>query len=313
MNSFANPSFESPRQGKTTSQKSETSLPESVLSTKSQTVMSQQTSALKVEPEELKMTSAERVPHPSQRQLPIPAPSQPEQYRAIGLIQGHYQRSSDQLNRGNLLTADGTLINAVMLGRVIGLFKKLIDLEEPHLWVVYPRTRDDEQQLHVQIVGVWEPETLCKDEPQPLANSDDQTLIKHGYFSVRGEVIFASAEKQMVIVKIRQAPKQEQEKPKFFKLILRGTLPARPVSRFWDLKVELQGNDLVIQEATDLGFIKNKKSFNNRKKTLTNSRSRKPFNNSRSLTRSYPENKSQQPQEIKFTPKPSKIIKKKID
>jgi hypothetical protein len=93
------------------------------------------------------------------------------QYRAIGLVRGQYQPSEEQLNRGMIVTDDGATIEAVLLGRVTSLIKKHIDLEASHLWVVYPRTRQSYEAredspessdggLHLQIVGVWEPETL---------------------------------------------------------------------------------------------------------------------------------------------------------
>jgi hypothetical protein len=111
-----------------------------------------------------------------QRCQPIAPPSEPMQYRAIGLVRGTYQPTeADQLNRGNLFTEDGAAIDAVLLGRVTSLVKKHLDLAVPHLWVVYPRTRrnDDNQDndLHLQIVGVWEPETLgLPGEPAPKGN-----------------------------------------------------------------------------------------------------------------------------------------------
>jgi hypothetical protein len=94
------------------------------------------------------------------RQQPIPPASEPMQYRAIGLIRGVYCPSDEQFTRGVMQTQDGIEINAVLLGRVMSLVKKHIDLEKPHLWVVYPRTRSKVDELHVQIVGVWEPENL---------------------------------------------------------------------------------------------------------------------------------------------------------
>ncbi len=101
---------------------------------------------------------------------PIPPPSEPMQYRAIGLIRGVYQPSEAQLNRGVILADDGAVIESVLLGRITSLIKKHLDLSAPHLWVVYPRTRQPQEDgaseevpasgLHAQIVGVWEPETL---------------------------------------------------------------------------------------------------------------------------------------------------------
>jgi hypothetical protein len=54
------------------------------------------------------------------------------------LVYGHYRRSEEQLTKGNILTADGTLIDSVILGRVISFVKDHLNLEKPHLWVVYP-------------------------------------------------------------------------------------------------------------------------------------------------------------------------------
>ena len=194
---------------------------------------------------------------PTPRTQPIPPPSHPRQYRAIGLVKGTYEPSeSNQITQGNLTTSDGVKIDAVLLGRTISLVKKHLDLTEEHLWVVYPRTKVDSDHLHVQIVGVWEPETLDKD--QDLASSEE---VEAGYFSIRGEVIFFAEEDEVVIVKIKQFPRKEGEKPKFFKLKLKGVLDKKPLKRFWDLNVHLEGETLVIQDGTDLGFAQKKPKF----------------------------------------------------
>ncbi len=191
----------------------------------------------------------------SERKQPIPPPSHPKQYRAIGLIQAKYQQSADQMTQGTLLTTDGAEIEAVLLGRIISLIKNHLDLEQEHLWVVYPRTKIQEDRLHAQIVGVWEPETLSQDADEEI----EVDSADHGYFSIRGEVIFYSTEEQVVIVKIKQFPRKEGDKPKFFKLKLKGDLGERPLKRFWDLKVRLEGEDLIIEEGTDLGFAQKRK------------------------------------------------------
>ena len=120
---------------------------------------------------------------------PIAPPSEPMQYRAIGLVRGTYKPSEEQLNRGNILSDDGALIDSVLLGRVTSLIKKHIDLNSSHLWVVYPRTRQATEDietentdntsgaLHLQIVGVWEPETLGLPGENPKTSDDsDQEL-----------------------------------------------------------------------------------------------------------------------------------------
>ncbi|MEM1366879.1 MAG: hypothetical protein AAGG02_02455, partial [Cyanobacteria bacterium P01_H01_bin.15] len=162
---------------------------------------------------------------------PIPPPSHPRQYRAIGLVKGCYENTdSETFTRGTLTTPEGSVLDAVLLGRTFSLIKKYLDLQSEHLWVVYPRTRSKEKNLHVQIVGVWEPETLASDTPEQQAME-----VEAGYFSVRGQVIFYDEETEKVVVKIRQSPRNDSEKPKFFKIELKGKLPSeQPLNHFWD-------------------------------------------------------------------------------
>ena len=192
------------------------------------------------------------------RKQPIPPPNHPRQYRAIGLVYGQYTQTEDHLTQGILTREDGTEIEAVLLGRMISLIKNHIDLTQPHLWVVYPHIRQEDDHLHLQLVGVWEPETLGENEVVGVTGESDEDQTS-GFFSIRGQVAFASSETEVIIVKIRQAPKAEGERPKFFKIKLKGLLPEKPVSRFWDLQAQLVGTDLVLTSATDLGFAASKK------------------------------------------------------
>ena len=221
--------------------------------------------------------STATMPSQVQRQQPIPPPSEPMQYRAIGLVRGQYMPSAEQLTRGTLLATDGTLIDAVLLGRVMSLVKNHLSLSQPHLWVVYPRSRQEDGNLHVQIVGVWEPEKLNRKSPdespaveeqvqQPEEESpaqppeaEDSSLHQDGYFSIRGEAIYQSREEEQVIIKIKQSPRKEADKTKFFKLKLKGNLGDKVVGHFWDLHVQLQANTLMIQEANDIGLMPLKK------------------------------------------------------
>ncbi|MEA5467546.1 hypothetical protein [Spirulina sp. 06S082] len=215
----------------------------------------------------------------SPRKQPIPPPSEPRQYRAIGLVRGRYQPVDEQLTRGILLGEDGTEIDAVLLGRTISLIKNHLNLEESHLWVVYPRTRQNDDALHVQITGVWEPELL---HPNGLETDEDKAdedktdtdntrdaidgfaPLEDGYFSVRGEAIFYSQEEESIIIKINQIPRKDSEKKQYFKLHLKGMLAGgRVLGHFWDIHVLRQGTNLTIREAHDLGeiFKKRKKHF----------------------------------------------------
>jgi hypothetical protein len=218
----------------------------------------------------------------SMRQQPIPPASEPMQYRAIGLVRGRYEPSDEQFTRGFLHTEDGTAIDAVLLGRVMSLVKKHVDLEQPHLWVVYPRTREKNTNLHVQIVGVWEPEKLNKVEGSEVEGSEqpagteeaapsgsgqvegdaaaiDSPGHEDGYFSIRGEVLFQSQEDQRLIVKIQQSPRRGDSQGRAFKLNLEGALTGKAVGYFWDLQVQRQENLLVVQDGTMIGLVPPKK------------------------------------------------------
>ncbi|MEB3225690.1 MAG: hypothetical protein VKJ86_07785 [Synechococcus sp.] len=212
------------------------------------------------------------------RQHPIPPASHPRQYRAIGIVRGKYTPEDPELiSKGAIATADGD-IEAVLLGRVISLIKNHIDLDQEHVWVVYPRTRQDDNHLHLQILGIWEPETL--DDPDALTESiptSDQ--VEDGYFSIRGQVVFYDAESKKVIVKIRQSPKKPGEKPKFFKIQLVGALPERPVNHFYDLQAKLLDQVLMIQTCEDMGYV------GTRRKGGKPSPGRKPFNRDKSKPR----------------------------
>lgn len=191
------------------------------------------------------------------RSHPIPPASHPRQYRAIGIVRGKYTPDeADQLSKGMITTTDGT-IEAVLLGRVISLVKNHIDLDKEHVWVVYPRTRQNDDHLHLQILGVWEPENL--DDEAERAEIPSSSEIEDGYFSIRGQVIFYDVEAKKVIVKIRQSPKKPGEKPKFFKIQLIGALPDRPINHFYDLKAKLLDNVLTIQTCEDMGYISNRR------------------------------------------------------
>lgn len=133
-----------------------------------------------------------------------------------------------------------------------------MNLEEEHLWVVYPRTREKEQDLHTQIVGVWEPETLVKGKVDETKIADT-AHFEDGYFSIRGEVVYSSQEKEEVVVKLHQAPrKKDEDRPKSFKLKLKGVLTGKVLNHFWEFDVQRQSNDLVIQSGTAIAALPSK-------------------------------------------------------
>lgn len=220
---------------------------------------------------------------------PISPPEQPKQYRAIGLLWGKYvPQQAGEIERGTLITGDGTHIDAVVLGKLLRLVRsRFVDLAKEHLWVVYPRTRgmieksdesgsssdtpekpenetedseesvtqDEKPLLHVQMCGIWEPETLHPGEPAPALE------YKPDYFSIRGEVIYQNVDEGWVMVKIIQfsRKKPDDKKPPYFNLKLMGFLPDKPVKNFWDLHVQREGTNLVIQDGERIAYLGKKK------------------------------------------------------
>jgi len=219
---------------------------------------------------------------------PIPPPSEPKQYRAIGLIRGCYTPSEEQFTRGEMKIVDGTAVEAVLLGRVMSLVKNHLDLTQEHLWVVYPRTRLQQSDLHLQVVGVWEPEKLQKellegedaeaaedsedseDAEVPATNAESSGEViptenltpgyDDDYFSIRGEVIGVTPEEDTITIRIQQSPKKGKQKAKAFKLHLKGSLPSpKTIGYFWELHVKRIGTDLTIADGNVIGLVPPKK------------------------------------------------------
>ena len=244
--------------------------------------------------EESNSTNESNQTNETARQQPIPPPSEPMQYRAIGLVRGRYVATSEQFTQGALVTPDNVELDAVLLGRIMSLVKNHLDLEKDHLWVVYPRTRQENDNLHLQIVGVWEPEKLAvnrqtKEESQEsttteteetspeaeeeLASDDSSSPtsqerageltpsseIPDGGFSVRGEVVYQSFDAGNLVVKIKQAPRKNDDKPKYFKLKLTGKLETKAVGKFWDFQVQREADLLMIEKAEFIADLPKKR------------------------------------------------------
>ncbi len=268
------------------------------------------------------------------RQQPISPPSEPMQFRAIGLVQGIYQPSAERFNRGTLKVEDGTQIDAVLLGQVMSLVKKYIDLERPYFWVVYPRTREKEQTLHLQVVGVWSADGFTPitglEEPtaKPQDAREDKSLssaeiameppIEDGYFSIRGQIVYQATDKQLLYVKIQQTPRHSSkersnssgrgERDKSFKLKITGILSQKAIGYFWDLQVKREGNDLVLQEGTSIALMPVQKKRPQQGRAPSRPFSKVPTPNSARPQRAFrpPEPKPQSDRSARPTPKPIK-------
>ena len=253
--------------------------------------------------------STEDVP-PLAGQQPISPPSEPMQYRAIGLVQGRYQPSEEQFNRGTVLTtADGETLDAVLLGQIISLIKKYLDLEQSYLWVVYPRTREKEETLHLQIMGVWSEQGFgpMAAELEAEDSAPANALVKplqDGYFSIRGEVVHHDPEHHQVIVQVQQSPRKKSDSSRNFKLHLSGTLHAKALGYFWDLQVQREKGQLVIKEATAIGLVPPKKRKKTRK--FLTALPRKPRRQESDVTRQGPDTQSASWQTPRVITKPLK-------
>ena len=185
------------------------------------------------------------------RKQPISPVTDPLQFRAIGLVRGIYSADSpDSFTTGLIHTMDDTRLEAVLLGRVIHLVRRYVDLDQPHLWVCYPRNRDkDKSKLHLQVMGIWEPSLLnpADEAPEDAPTSEDMEL-PDGYFSVRGELMFTDPETQQLVVKIRQQPRVNTTKrARNFKLMLHGVVPPRALRHFLDLHLKRHGQSLHVE------------------------------------------------------------------
>jgi hypothetical protein len=230
---------------------------------------------------------------------PIPPASEPLQYRAIGLILGKYVPSIEEFNQGMMLADDGAVIDAVILGRIMSLIKNHLDLAQSHLWVVYPRIRKEDNKLHAQIMGVWDPQLVIKpltppteaeqpsdESPAPTEEPASETPaipsietlgIPHSYFSVRGEVIYQSRDTKEIFVKIRQAPKKKTEEERYFKIRLVGDLPQKLVGNFWDFDVVRVDNNLEIRSAQFVAPLRAKPPRKGGDRPPSDTDSKKPF------------------------------------
>ena len=207
---------------------------------------------------------------------PIPSVTDPLQYRAIGIVRGIYKPYDDEnFTRGSIIDSKGNEIDSVVLGRVITLIRNHVSLEKPHLWVVYPRCRNN-QNLHLQITGIWEPSTLNKNvleyegvnESSSAKASADELLEGDDYFSIRGELIFSKPEEKELVIKIRQKPRNQKKKALPFKVNIKGEIPINYLKHFISLDVRRVDYQLLIENFKIIAPIP-KQSINNKSRKNT--------------------------------------------
>lgn len=182
-------------------------------------------------------------------------PTDSLQYRAIGRMWGRYIPQNEQIRQGQLITADGVIINVNLMSKVAKRISNNFDLSQEYLWTVYPKTppKDFGIGLYLSLIGVKAPSEyteLIKTELQSQADN----------FSIQGEVLYQDFDSGIVRVKIQCTPRTPNDKPTDFKLRLLGFLPPKSARHFWHLHVRRVGADLVIQSGECIKFIHNKPS-----------------------------------------------------
>ena len=179
---------------------------------------------------------------------PIPKVTNQLQHRAIGIINGKFTPNGiDQLNRGFLIDNKGEKIETVVLGKALSLLKKHIDLKKSYFWVVYPKNKNT-QNLHLQVVGIWDPYQL-NNFSNDSSNTNfskllDEIDLKDNYFSVRGELVFVNTKKKEFVIKICSSSKLKNLKNKNFKLNIKGELSLELLNSFVSLDINREGNSL---------------------------------------------------------------------
>ena len=155
------------------------------------------------------------------------------------------------------------------------MIRNHVPLEKPHLWVVYPRCRNN-QNLHLQITGIWEPSTLKKgivesegfDEVSSFKIDSDDLLEGDDYFSIRGELIFTKPEAKDLVIKIRQKARNQQKKALPFKVNLKGDIPSNYLNHFISLDVRRVDYQLLVEDFQIIGSIPNQSRNNKSRKNL---------------------------------------------
>ena len=163
------------------------------------------------------------------------------QYRAIGIVNGVYLPNDKNLfNRGFLVDSQGKKIETVILGKALSLIKKHIDLKSSYFWIVYPKNKNT-QNLHLQIVGIWDPNQLDNVANGETDKSSSELLEEVGladnYFSIRGELIYVNTQKKELVIKICSSNNPKKSSNRNFKLVIEGELSLGTLNNFVSLDV----------------------------------------------------------------------------
>ncbi len=177
-------------------------------------------------------------------------PAEPLQYRAVGRVWGRYVPSDELIYKGQLITADGVMLDTKLAKRASKVVQNAqLDLSQDYLWTAYPRTglKNSLSELSVCLINIRTPKEYTDSVKSELQLLGDN-------FSVQGLVVYQDWEQGIVEVKIHRSPRREFEHPKDFQLKLRGFLPPNSMKKFWNFDVRRLGTSLVIQSGECIKF-----------------------------------------------------------
>jgi len=171
---------------------------------------------------------------------PIPNVSNKKQFRAIGIVFGMYKpHKNNSLNKGFIEDSNGLKIDTVVLGKALPIIKKFINFEKQYYWIVYPRNKDS-NNIHLQIVGIWDPSNFKSNDDDNKNKTHDLLLsldLKDNLFSIRGKLIFINIQKKELIIKICPSNQSKNQKNKSFKILIKGEISMNYLNSFVSLEV----------------------------------------------------------------------------
>ena len=181
---------------------------------------------------------------------PIPKVSNKKQFRAIGIVYGMYKPlEKNLLNKGFIVDANGTNIDAVVLGKALPVIKKFINFEKKYYWVVYPRNKDSDN-IHLQIAGIWDPSNFQNNDDENIKKTHDLLLscdLKDNLFSIRGKLIFINIQEKELIIKICPSYQSKNKKNKSFKIFVKGEILMKYINSFVSLEVTRRHKTLFME------------------------------------------------------------------
>ena len=182
---------------------------------------------------------------------PIPKASNKKQFRAIGIVFGMYKpHKNNSLNKGFIEDSNGLKIDTVVLGKALPIIKKFINFEKQYYWIVYPRNKDS-NNIHLQIVGIWDPSNFKSNDDDNKNKKHDLLLsldLKDNLFSIRGKLIFINIQKKELIIKICPSNQSKNQKNKSFKILIKGEIPMKYINSFVSLDVMRIENSLFLEK-----------------------------------------------------------------